>query len=445
VIRTGGIETFIFLYFFIYRIIEMIQKIYLNFIIVLEVMFMVVIIDPQTAGIAGNMVLGALIDLGADIEGTKGVMEHFTNPFGHVKVELGKINKNGLCATLADVNAFDRDSICYNELVKILKDMGRGGMSIEAFDLAMKVFETLARAEARVHGVDLKDVHFHEVGAADAVADVMGSVYAFHDLELHNHTVYGLPVALGGGVKETKHGLLSIPAPATLEILKNTPTLGGPVTEELSTPTGAALYVNMVDEYCQFQPLLTHKFTGYGAGKMDLDFPNVLRIIKGDSAIPSDKVVLLETNMDNVSGEILGNLFNRLMAEGALDVTLIPVLMKKNRPGHLLRVIVRQQDCDTISEVIIRETGTLGVRVMPFVHRNILEREIIPIEIEISGTPAKIRIKVGKIGNEIINTAPEYEDARQIADKMQIPIKEVMRMADEAFWHQISLGDITVG
>ncbi|HNR25954.1 MAG TPA: DUF111 family protein, partial [Methanobacteriaceae archaeon] len=105
----------------------------------------------------------------------------------------------------------------------------------------------------------------------------------------------------------------------------------------------------------------------------------------------------------------------------------------------------RQQDCDTISEVIIRETGTLGVRVMPFVHRNILEREIIPIEIEISGTPAKIRIKVGKIGNEIINTAPEYEDARQIADKMQIPIKEVMRMADEAFWHQISLGDITVG
>ena len=149
--------------------------------------------------------------------------------------------------------------------------------------------------------------------------------------------------------------------------------------------------------------------------------------------------------MDNVSGEILGNLFNRLMAEGALDVTLIPVLMKKNRPGHLLRVIARQQDCDTISEVIIRETGTLGVRIMPFIHRNILEREIIPIEIEISGTKQKVRIKVGKIGNEIINTAPEYEDARYIAEKIQIPIKEVMRMAEEAFWHQISMEDITVG
>jgi hypothetical protein len=249
-------------------------------------------------------------------------------------------------------------------------------------------------------------------------------------------------VALGGGVKKTKHGLLSIPAPATLEILKNTPTMGGPVAEELTTPTGAALYVNMVDEYCGFQPLLTSKSTGYGAGKMDLDFPNVLRIIKGTSMLPTDQVALLETNLDNVSGEILGNLFNKLMEQGALDVSMIPVLMKKNRPGHLLRVIARQQDTEQISEAIIRETGTLGVRVMPYVHRNILEREFILIEFEVSGSKEKISIKVGKIGHEIINTAPEYEDARQIAEKMQIPIKEVMRMANEAFWHQFSQGVI---
>jgi uncharacterized protein (TIGR00299 family) protein len=221
--------------------------------------------------------------------------------------------------------------------------------------------------------------------------------------------------------------------------------MGGPVAEELTTPTGAALYVNMVDEYREFQPVLTHKSAGYGAGKMDLDFPNVLRIIKGTSAIPTDQVALLETNLDNVSGEILGNLFSKLMEQGALDVSMIPVLMKKNRPGQLLRVIVRQKDTDRISEVIIRETGTLGVRVMPYVHRNILERVIIPIEFEISGTKEKIRIKVGKIGPEIINTAPEYEDARQIAEKIKIPIKEVMRMADEAFWHQISLGIINLG
>lgn len=405
---------------------------------------MVVIIDPQNAGIAGNMVLSALIDLGADINGTKSVMEYFTSPFGHIDIKLEKLNKGGLAATHAKIDAEDQDSIKYVKLVKILKNTKPEEMPSGAFDLSMNVFKTLARAEARVHGVDLEDVHFHEVGAADAVADVMGSAYAFYDLKLNLHKVYGLPVALGGGMKKTKHGLMSIPAPATLEILKNTPTQGGPVSEELTTPTGAALYVNLVDEYCQFQPFLTSKRAGYGAGKMDLHFPNVLRIIKGASALPTDQVAILETNLDNVSGEILGNLFQKLMAQGALDVSMIPVLMKKNRPGHLLRVIVRPQDCDRISEAIIRETGTLGVRVMPFVHRNILEREIIPLEFELAGSYEKIRIKVGKIGNEIINTAPEYEDARQIAEKMQIPIKEVIRMADEAFWHQISIGAINL-
>jgi len=404
---------------------------------------MVVIIDPQNAGISGNMVLGALIDLGADIEGIESVIEHFANHFGPVKMNLEKMDKKGLAATQVNIEALDQGSVRYTELVKIIKDLGPGEMPSRAFDLSLNVFRTLAQAEARVHGIDLEDVHFHEVGAADAVADVMGSAYAFYDLKLHSHKVYGLPLALGGGVKETKHGLLSIPAPATMEILKNVPTIGGPVAEELTTPTGAALYVNLVDEYCQFQPFLTQKSSGYGAGKMDLDFPNVLRIITGASTLPTDQVALLETNLDNVSGEILGNLFNKLMEQGALDVSMIPVLMKKNRPAQLLRVIVRHQDYERISEAIIRETGTLGVRVMPFIHRNILEREIIPIEIEISGTKAKIRIKVGKIGDEIINTAPEYEDARQIADKMEIPIKEVMRMADEAFWHQISRGTST--
>jgi pyridinium-3,5-bisthiocarboxylic acid mononucleotide nickel chelatase len=403
---------------------------------------MVVIIDPQNAGIAGNMVLGALIDLGADMDGTKSVMENFASSIGSINVKLEKLNKKGLAATQASIEAEDQDPIRYTEMVKIIGDLGPGEMPSAAFDLSLNVFKTLARAEARVHAIDLEDVHFHEVGAADAVADVMGSCYAFYDLKLHTHKIYGLPVALGGGIKKTKHGLVGIPAPATLEILKNTPTIGGPVTEELTTPTGAALYVNLVDEYCQFQPFLTNKLAGYGAGKMDLNFPNVLRIIKGASALPTDQVAILETNLDNVSGEILGNLFHKLMAQGALDVSMIPVLMKKNRPGHLLRVILRPQDCDLISEAIIRETGTLGVRVMPFVHRNILEREIVPIEVDFADSTQIIRIKVGKIGNEIINTAPEYEDARQIAEKIHIPIKEVMRMADEAFWSQISMGTI---
>ncbi|MDD1763666.1 MAG: DUF111 family protein, partial [Methanobacteriaceae archaeon] len=214
---------------------------------------MVVIIDPQNAGIAGNMVLGALIDLGADIEGTKSVMEHFASPIGSINIKLEKLNKKGLAATQANIEAEDQDPIRYTEMVKIIGDLGPGEMPSAAFDLSLNVFKTLARAEARVHAIDIEDVHFHEVGAADAVADVMGSCYAFYDLKLNTHKIYGLPIALGGGIKKTKHGLVGIPAPATLEILKNIPTIGGPVTEELTTPTGAALYVNLVDEYCQFQ------------------------------------------------------------------------------------------------------------------------------------------------------------------------------------------------
>ncbi|HMK53709.1 MAG TPA: nickel pincer cofactor biosynthesis protein LarC [Methanobacteriaceae archaeon] len=399
---------------------------------------MVVIIDPQGAGISGNMVVGALLDLGADLEGTRKVMEHYASQFGKVSIKLKKENKGGISAIHAKISAEDQSTIKYTELSTVLNDIQHDEMPSGAIDLVLKIFKTLAEAEAKVHGTTLEDVHFHEVGAADAVADVIGASYAFYDLGLNSEKVHGLPVALGGGLKNTAHGMMSIPAPATLEILKNVPTIGGPISEELTTPTGAAIYVNVVDEFCQFQPFLNNKNIGYGAGKMDLDFPNVLRIIRASSLLPTDRVAVLETNLDNISGEILGNIFHKLMEQGALDVSMIPVLMKKNRPGHLLRVITRQQDCDILSEAIIRETGTLGVRVMPFVHRNILEREIVPVNFNLKGSNEIVHIKVGKIGNEIINATPEYEDARKISEKTQISLKRVMRLAEETFWRQFN-------
>ncbi len=380
------------------------------------------------------MVVGALLDLGADLEGTKDVIKNYASHFGKISVNLKKANKCGISAIHVEVSAEDQGPVKYTELVAELKNINYDKMPSGALDLAQNIFKTLAEAEAKVHGSSMEDVHFHELGAADAVVDVIGASYAFYDLGLNSEKVYGLPVALGGGVKKNAHGMMSIPAPATLEILKKVPTMGGSVAEELTTPTGAAIYVNMVDEFCQFQPLLNDKQTGYGAGTMDLNFPNVLRIINGSSSLPTDRVAILETNLDNVSGEILGNIFHKLMVQGALDVSMIPVLMKKNRPGHLLRVITRQEDCDFLSEAIIRETGTLGVRVMPFVHRNILEREIIPLNVDFLGSKQLIHIKVGKIGNEIINTAPEYEDARRISEKTRIPLKEVLRIAEETFW-----------
>lgn len=394
---------------------------------------MVMVIDPQNAGIAGNMVVGAMIDLGVNKEEVQDIMEYYASSFGDIDVDIKKIKKAGITATYVDVECQDKKPIKYEELLGRLNDIIHENVTQDMLELARNVFKTLAVAESSVHGTTLDNVYFHEVGAADAVADVMGAVYSFHQLQLHSKRTYGMPVALGGGRIESTHGQISIPAPATLEILKGIPTFGGPVNFELTTPTGAALLKNMVDEFLNFYPMLINEKVGYGAGKQDLSFPNTLRVLTGDAPMAADKVSILETNLDNVSGEVLGHSFNNLMEAGALDVTIIPTLNKKNRPGHLLRAITRPEDSATVSEAIIRETGTLGVRVLPYVHRNIAERKIIPIEMDIAGEMAQINIKVGFIGEEIISIAPEYEDAKTISAKTGIPLKNVIKQANEEF------------
>ncbi len=394
---------------------------------------MVTVIDPQNAGIAGNMVVGALIDLGVNKREVQDIMEYYASFFGEIDVDIKRIRKSGIVATFVDVECFDQKPIGYRELQERLNNVVHERVTPDMFKFAGNVFKTMAEAESFVHGTSLGDVHFHEVGAADAVADVMGAAYCFHQLQLDSKKTYGMPVALGGGRKESAHGPMSIPAPATLEILKGTPTFGGPVNLELTTPTGAALLRNMVDEYVSFYPMLINEKMGYGAGKHDLSFPNTLRILTGDAPMKTDKVAILETNLDNVTGEILGHSFKNLMEAGALDITIIPTVNKKNRPGHLLRAITRPEDSAKVSEAIIRETGTLGVRVLPYVHRNIAERKIIPIEMDVAGELTQINIKVGLIGEEIISIAPEYEDAKTISAKTGISLKNVIKQANEEF------------
>ena len=394
---------------------------------------MTVIIDPQNSGISGNMVIGALIDHGLKTEVVIDVMEYYASYFGDIKVEIRKVRKSGISASFVDVKCHDNASIKYTELIEVLESIKHSAITPDIMNLSKNVFNTLAEAEACVHGTTLEEIHFHEVGAADAVADVIGAAYSFHKLGMDNKMVYGMPVALGGGRIKSIHGMLSVPAPATIEILKNIPVFGGPVNKELTTPTGAALLVNMVNKFTNYYPLLTNKKIGYGAGKMELKFPNVLRILDGNPEIETDHVSILETNVDNVTGEIMGHIFNVLLQYGARDVSVIPTTTKKNRPGYLLRVIAKPMDCDTLSEVIIRETGTLGVRVIPYVHRNITSRKIIPVQVDISGKKVQIRIKVGMIGNEIISVKPEYEDARKVSEENGISLKDVMNAANEAF------------
>ncbi|MBP2046245.1 nickel pincer cofactor biosynthesis protein LarC [Methanobacterium aggregans] len=394
---------------------------------------MVVIIDPQNSGISGNMMVGALASLGVDHEDIISVMEHYASHFGDVKVEISQVKKSGISATYADVNCRDKEPVTYMELLNGFDSINHPDVGPEVTGFVKKVFKTLAEAESKVHGTTMEKVHFHEVGAADAVADVVGAAYSFFKLGLNKQKVYGMPVALGGGRIKSMHGVLSVPAPATLEILRNVPTFGGPVEQELATPTGAALLVNMVDEFCKFYPMVTDKTVVYGAGKYELSIPNVLRIITGDSHVPMDKVYILETNLDNVTGEVLGHTFDRLMEKGARDVTIIPTLTKKNRPGHLLRVITKPEDSDAIAEAIIRETGTLGVRFLPYSHRSTVSREIVPVEVDVNGMKKSIRIKVGLIGEDIVSSKTEYEDAKEVSIETGIPVKDIMAMAEDAF------------
>ncbi|MBZ2164760.1 nickel pincer cofactor biosynthesis protein LarC [Methanobacterium spitsbergense] len=394
---------------------------------------MTVIIDPQNSGISGNMVIGALVDLGLDSEVVIEVMQYYASHFGDIDVNIEKVTKSGISASFVNVKCKDKKPLKYTDLIEVLDGIEHPEVSSDTIKSSKNVFKTLAEAEAKVHGTTIDEVHFHEVGAADAVADVIGAVYCYHKLGMKNEKVYGMPVALGGGRIKAMHGILSVPAPATLEILKNVPVFGGPVNFELTTPTGAALLVNFVDEFTNFYPLIINKNVGYGAGKMELSLPNTLRIIEGNSELESDRVSILETNLDNVTGELMGNIFNILMNKGARDVSIIPTLTKKNRPGYLLRVIAKPVDCDVLSELIIRETGTLGVRVIPFVHRNIASRKIVPVQFHINGIEVEIRIKVGMIGKDIISVKPEYEDVRKVSYERDMPLKEVMDRANQVF------------
>ena len=312
---------------------------------------MVFVIDPQNAGISGNMFIGALVDMGANKEDVKNIMEEVASSFGGVEVSLDKINKSGIEATFCNVSVIDEECgsnhhIHFNDFInKIdsLKDKKIPNLTHEMVELAKSVFLRIAISESKVHGKSLDEVHFHEVGAADAVADVFGTIYAYFDLGMSDEKVVGLPIAVGGGTVKTAHGIIPVPAPATLDILKGLDNedlsdsfkfndnievidsefndslkgeakyVGGPVNSELATPTGVALYMELCDEYLEFAPMMSPEDISYGAGYKEFDFPNVLRIIKSKEDNEKEKISVIETNIDHMSSEELGFLFDILL------------------------------------------------------------------------------------------------------------------------------------
>lgn len=384
---------------------------------------MTLIIDPQSSGIAGNMLIGAFVDLGADKDELKKVMEDSALEFGGVNVEFSTVNKSGITSTFCHVEMLNPEkSANYKKFISKIEKLD---LNDDVKKTSIKVFERIAEAEAKVHGKNLDEIHFHEVGASDAVADVIGSVYAYYSLGFDKQKIIGLPIAVGGGRAKSAHGTIPVPAPAVLEILKGVEIIGGPVESELATPTGCAIYMELCDEIKEFIPSIKPKKVGYGAGRKDFSHPNVLRIIEGEDICESDEIDVIETNLDHLTGEEIGYLFDVLLDAGASDVSITPIIMKKNRQGSLLKVISKKKNRDKIIKTIFKETGSLGIRIAPNIHRGIAKREFKKKTFNINGKDYEVTFKIGYVNGEVISKRPEYEDLKRIAQDSGLSLREV--------------------
>ena len=400
---------------------------------------MILIIDCQVAGISGDMFLGALLDLGADVDRVVDAIKSLEDfiECKNLEVNIRDVTRRGFHAKKIDVRTEKMIRMKGTELVDAIeKCIESLKLTDRARRFALNTINTLLGTEAKFHRENIRDLHLHEVGQIDTPAEIIGSAVALENLGLFNSKVYSTPVAVGGGLFRFSHGTVSSPAPATLEILrsKKFPLIGGPVESELATPTGVSILVNLVDEVTRFYPAMKPMKIGYGAGTKDFEeMPNVLRTVLGEPLIYDlfkDEIVVLETNLDDVTGEIVGHVMDKLLLEGARDVSIVPIFTKKNRPGQILKVITDKENVERLSRLLIEETGSLGVR-MYACERRILARESIPIEVVIDGLRECVRVKVAKDGRgEIIQLKPEYEDVKKISEKTFKPLREVMSIVE---------------
>jgi hypothetical protein len=390
------------------------------------------IFDPFH-GAAGDMITGALLDCGADRDTVMRAMAAVV-----AEPAISEVTRAGIRALKVETKA----TPAHRTLADIMECLERAAPHVPAPALAMarRVFGRINAAEEEVHG---SHVHFHEVGADDAIADVIGACTALHTLAVDGVKV--LPIVLGHGTATGSHGIFPIPAPATAAILKGTAlaATAGDHAGELCTPTGAALLA----EFSTLDPGTTGGYTisatGYGAGSRDpRDAPNVLRVMlvlttDNGEALSEDTVDLLETNVDDVSGEVIAHALARFMEAGARDAAAVPIIMKKGRPGFLIRVISLPETSARLAEVMALELGTLGIRCIPAVHRFIADRTIEEIGIEIAGKRRKIPVKCGWMHGSVYTLKAEFEPSRDLAVETGIPVRDVVRIVEERAWHQV--------
>jgi uncharacterized protein (TIGR00299 family) protein len=378
------------------------------------------------AGAGGDMIVGAMLDAGLDGEFLK--LQLATLGIDTLDIKISQTQRSGL-------RAIQFVPVCsakqhHRYLEDIIEIINRSKINEKAKKTAVAIFSRLAEVEAGIHGRKPNEVHFHEIGAVDSIVDIVSAAIGIEALGVEK--VYCSALSVGGGSVKCAHGLLPVPAPATVELLKGVPINGGPGQFELVTPTAAAVLTTIVD---RFGPLPSMKIekTGYGAGTLETkEFANVLRLFLGESvdadAADTDTVCLLETNIDDVSGEIVGYVMARLLEEGALDVFSTPICMKQNRPAVKLSVICETKDVTKLERLLFEEAVTFGIR------RQILQRSKLVREFVTVGTKfGEIRIKVGKLNGEVVNAKPEFSDCRLAAGKYDVAVKAVLAAAMAAY------------
>ncbi|MGB6624919.1 MAG: nickel pincer cofactor biosynthesis protein LarC [Candidatus Acidiferrales bacterium] len=373
------------------------------------------------SGISGDMVLGALVDAGAELGALEREMRKLRLTGWTISAE--RVKRKAIAATKVHVEA--GASHHHRHLSDILKMIDEAGLTTKAAERARNIFQRLGEAEAKVHNIPVEKVHFHEVGAVDSIIDIVGAAIGFDLLGIDSFACSAMDV--GGGRVETEHGVLPVPAPATAELLRGVPTFSSGVQKELVTPTGAAIATTLATSYGKI-PAMQLKAVGYGAGSADLaEQANVLRILIGESVEKQTgthwdaPVAVIEANVDDMSPQIYGYFAEQALAAGALDVFSSPVQMKKNRPGQLITLLCEPANRDRLIDLIFRETTTIGVRTHE-VFRRTLERQSVAVETPL-GT---VRMKVARMNGTLLNAAPEYEDCQRIAAEKGVPLKQVL-------------------
>ncbi len=372
------------------------------------------------------MVIGALADAGLDVK--EWAQKMSTLPIFTKKADLpfrfSKVQKNGISSTYFNVTL--KEEFCHRGLKDIEDIIQKSKLSGSVKEKTIKVFTVLAKAESKVHRVPINKIHFHEVGAIDAIIDIVGAVLALEMMEINK--VLSSPIPLGSGFVSTAHGLLPVPAPATALLLKNIPVYQNDANFEITTPTGAAIITALASRFGNM-PLMKVQTIGCGAGTKDYDKPNVLRVFIGESTSQDlEEITIAETNIDDMNPQLFEHVFERLFEAGALDVYIENIIMKKSRPAFKLTALCQSDDVQNISNIILSETTSLGIRM------HSCSRIVLPRHIEkVTTKYGAIRVKISTLPDGEEKHMPEYEDCKKAAKKFKIPLQQVYKEIERVY------------